>query len=64
LAARTSPRVVFPIAWRNVTFLFTDHLALTSNPTFTDNVLYALLEEPRPTTVRRSIGGEPTSGTD
>jgi hypothetical protein len=36
-----------PIAWRRVTFLFTDHLGLTRDPAFADNVLYTLLEEPR-----------------
>jgi hypothetical protein len=39
--------LVSPVAWRQVTFLFTDHLGLTSDPGFTDNVLYQLLEEPR-----------------
>jgi hypothetical protein len=53
LTTQTSPRVVSPIAWRSVTFLFTDHLRLTSNPAFTDNVLYALLEEPRPAAAGR-----------
>ena len=36
-----------PIDWRQVTFLFTDHLGLTKDPAFTDNVLYLLLEAPR-----------------
>jgi hypothetical protein len=36
-----------PVAWSNVLFLFTDHLGLTKDPAFTDNVLYWLLEEPR-----------------
>ena len=39
--------VLSPIQWRQVTFLFTDHLGLTSDPVFVDNVLYQLLEEPR-----------------
>jgi hypothetical protein len=30
-----------------VTFLFTDHLGLTRDPAFADNVLYLLLEDPR-----------------
>lgn len=42
-----SPRLISPIAWRHTTFLFTDHLGLTSDPAFTDNVLYLLLESPR-----------------
>jgi len=41
-----TPRVITPIAWSQVFFLFTDHLGLTSDPAFTDNVLYILLEEP------------------
>ncbi len=36
-----------PIDWRSTLFLFTDHLALTRDPAFTDNILYLLLEEPR-----------------
>jgi len=36
-----------PIPWDDVTFLFTDHIGLTSDPAFTDNVLYQLLEAPR-----------------
>lgn len=41
------PGVVTPIAWTDVTFLFADHLALTRDPAFTDNILYRLLESPR-----------------
>ena len=40
--------VVSPIQCRHVTFLFTDHLGLTSDRVFVDNILYQLLEEPRP----------------
>jgi pimeloyl-ACP methyl ester carboxylesterase len=42
-----SPTLVSPIPWRDAQFLFTDHLGLTKDPAFTDNVLYRLLEEPR-----------------
>ena len=42
-----SPRLVSPITWSSVHFLFTDHLGLTRDPAFTDNVLYLLLEAPR-----------------
>jgi len=41
-----TPVLRTPIRWNTVTFLFTDHLALTSDPAFTDNVLYLLLEAP------------------
>ena len=36
--------LVTPIDWTYVTFLFTDHLGLTKDPAFTDNVLFLLLE--------------------
>ena len=39
-------RLRTPIAWDGVYFLFTDHLGLTRDPAFVDNVLYILLEEP------------------
>jgi len=41
------PMLVSPIRWRHVTFLFSDHLGLTRDPAFTDNVLYLLLEDVR-----------------
>lgn len=40
-------RLVTPIKWTSVNFLFADHLGLTSDPGFTDNVLFLLLESPR-----------------
>jgi hypothetical protein len=39
-------RLVTPIPWSSVTFVYGDHLALTSDPAFTDNLLYRLLEAP------------------
>ncbi len=45
--AKWSPRLVSPVSWSSVNFLFTDHLGLTRDPAFTDNVLYLLLEAPR-----------------
>ncbi|HEY0983160.1 MULTISPECIES: lipase/acyltransferase domain-containing protein [unclassified Schlesneria] len=42
-----APRLKSPIKWDSVTFLFTDHLGLTKDPAFTDNVLYLLIESPR-----------------
>jgi pimeloyl-ACP methyl ester carboxylesterase len=42
-----TPTLQTPIAWRGVTFSFADHLGLTMDPMFTDNVLYLLLEAPR-----------------
>ena len=40
-------RLVSPIHWDQVHFIFADHLGLTKNPAFTDNVLFFLLESPR-----------------
>ena len=39
-------RLVTPIHWSSVLFLFSDHLGLTKDPVFTDNILYLMLEEP------------------
>ncbi|MEO1085042.1 MAG: hypothetical protein AAFY88_12430, partial [Acidobacteriota bacterium] len=41
------PTLRSPIQWRHVSFHFTDHLGITQDPAFTDNVLYLLLESPR-----------------
>ncbi len=40
-------RLVSPIGWTHTLFLFSDHLAITEDPAFTDNILYFLLESPR-----------------
>ena len=42
-----SMRLISPIHWDQVLFLFSDHLNLTKNPMFTDNLLYFLLENPQ-----------------
>jgi hypothetical protein len=39
-----SPRLLSPVEWSSVMFLFTDHLGLTEDPTFADNILFLLLE--------------------
>ncbi len=39
-------RLITPIHWENVLFLFSDHRGLTKNPVFIDNLLYMLLEQP------------------
>ena len=36
-----------PITWSTVTFLFSDHLALTQDLGFADNLLFRLLDSPR-----------------
>lgn len=40
-------RLYSPVRWSQVLFLFSDHLDLTRDPAFTDNLLYFLLEHPR-----------------
>lgn len=42
-----TPQLETPIAWQQVQFLFTDHLEMTKDPMFTDNMLYVLMEAPR-----------------
>ena len=46
-ARKIERRLVSPIQWSQVLFLFSDHLELTEDPAFTDNILYFLLESPR-----------------
>jgi hypothetical protein len=41
------PEIDTPIAWNRVSFVFADHLAMTRDPSFTDNLLFLLLEERR-----------------
>ncbi len=38
------PWLESPVPWSNVTFLADDHIGLTKNPHFTDNMLFLLLE--------------------
>ena len=47
IGGRWSPELVSPIAWNRVIFFFTDHMGMTRDPAFMDNLLYLLLEEPR-----------------
>ena len=37
-----------PIMWSSITFLFSDHLALTQDLGFTDDLRFRLLDSPRP----------------
>ena len=41
------PVLQSPIDWTSVQFIATDHLGLTTDPGFANNVLYLLLEDPR-----------------
>jgi pimeloyl-ACP methyl ester carboxylesterase len=47
VGGRWQPRLKSPIDWHSVHLLFEDHLGLTRNPVFTDNVLHLLLEAQR-----------------
>jgi pimeloyl-ACP methyl ester carboxylesterase len=47
MSSHLNRRLRSPIHWSQVHFIFSDHLGLTKNPAFTDNVLYFLLESPR-----------------
>jgi len=40
-------RLDSPIDWTGVHFLFTDHIGLTRDPGFSDNLLYFLFEKPK-----------------
>jgi hypothetical protein len=40
-------RLTSPIGWTQVLFIFSDHLGMTKDPAFVDNILYFLLESPR-----------------
>jgi len=40
-------RLISPVKWSQVLFLFSDHLDLTRSPAFTDNLLYFLMESQR-----------------
>ncbi len=42
-----TPTLQSPVAWDSTLMLFTNHLGLTRDPIFVDNVLYWLLEDPR-----------------
>jgi hypothetical protein len=41
-----TPTLTSPIDWSAVTFLFAEHVEMTSDPAFTDNLLYFLLVRP------------------
>jgi len=47
LSGTWSPTLLSPIRWDQVLFLFTEHLEMTRDPAFTDNLLFLLLEKPR-----------------
>jgi tRNA pseudouridine-54 N-methylase len=35
-----------PIRWSNAHFIFSDHIGMTHDPAFVDNVLHLLMERP------------------
>ncbi|MEM7050368.1 MAG: hypothetical protein AAF604_11950 [Acidobacteriota bacterium] len=44
---RWSPTLVSPVQWEDTLFLFNSHLRITRDPSFTNNLLFWLLESPR-----------------
>jgi pimeloyl-ACP methyl ester carboxylesterase len=46
LPMNRTARLISPIKWDQVIFLFSDHRGITKDPEFTDNLLYILLESP------------------
>ena len=54
-ASDWQPELRSPIRWHGVHFLFRDHLGMTQDAEFSDNVLHLLLEKPR----RRAARAEP-----
>ena len=46
-SSKWTPRLRSPIKFHRVTFFTKEHLLLTQDPSFTDNLLYQLLEEPQ-----------------
>lgn len=47
LGGKWSPELRSPIQWEQVSFIFKDHLALTKDVRFTDDILFILLEKPK-----------------
>lgn len=47
LSGKWGPTLDSPIRWDDVTFVYKDHLGITDDPAFTDNLLYLLLESQR-----------------
>jgi pimeloyl-ACP methyl ester carboxylesterase len=47
LGGKWSPELRSPIQWEQVSFFFTNHLALTKDVRFTDDLLFILLEKPK-----------------
>ncbi len=45
--ASWTPKLRGPVDWETVRFIFDDHLGITKNAEFIDNLLYLLLEDPR-----------------
>lgn len=51
---RDESMLVSPIKWASVTFIPTDHMMLTCHPTFINNALFQILEDPTP----QPVGGK------
>jgi pimeloyl-ACP methyl ester carboxylesterase len=50
-----SSQLVSPIRWDRVNFVFADHLGMTRDPVFMDNLLFQLLEAPRQNPQREAM---------
>ena len=48
ISGRNESVLQSPIRWSGVTFIPADHMMLTSHPTFINNALYQILEDPTP----------------
>ncbi len=48
VGAKWVPRIQSPVDWDQIVFLFASHRGMTSSPEFADNMLFLLLEKPRP----------------
>jgi len=59
--AEWRPALRSPIPWAGVTFIHSDHLGLTRDPTFADNLLFTLLERPRRTRANRTVPAGPAT---
>jgi len=47
LDGKWTPQLRSPIPWTQTNFYFKDHIGVTKDATFTDNLLYILLEQQR-----------------
>ena len=56
-------RISSPIHWSQVTLVFADHLGMTKDAAFSDNVLFVLLKQGRSIALSRAQGDARTTKT-